>query len=95
MSRWLRSERGPNFSRCILAITNCRCSISACAPDELGARLDQRRLQRIGVVGKMISCPSHGGDTSTIALIRAINLRPESMSRSFIHRSACDQLRLR
>ena len=43
---------------------------------ELGARLDQRRLQRIVVVGKMIGCPSHGGDTSTIALIRAINCAP-------------------
>ena len=38
---------------------------------ELGARLDQRCLQRVGIFGKMISCPSHRGDTSTIALIRA------------------------
>ena len=30
-----RSERGPNISRFILAITNCRCSISACAPMSL------------------------------------------------------------
>jgi hypothetical protein len=37
---------------------------------ELGARLDQRRLQRVGIFGKVISCPSHRGDTSTIALIR-------------------------
>ena len=31
MSHWLLSERGPNISRFILAITNCRCSISAFA----------------------------------------------------------------
>ena len=35
MSRWLRSERGPNISRFIFAITNCRCSISAFAPASL------------------------------------------------------------
>jgi hypothetical protein len=33
---------------------------------QLGARLDQRRLQRISAVGKVISGPSHGGDTSTM-----------------------------
>jgi hypothetical protein len=44
---------------------------------ELGARLDQSRLQRIGVVGKVISSPpSHGGDTSTSTLIRAMNRTP-------------------
>jgi hypothetical protein len=35
MSRWLRSERGPNISRFILAITNRKCAISAPAPDSL------------------------------------------------------------
>ena len=40
---------------------------------ELGARLDQRRLQRGRIVWKMIRCPSHDCDTSTVALIRAIN----------------------
>ena len=44
------------------------------APSELGARLDQRRLQRGRVVGKMISCPSHDRHISTIMLIRATNL---------------------
>jgi hypothetical protein len=64
----LRSERGPNISRFILAITNCRCSIGACAPASLA--LDQRRLQR----GRMISCPSHDRHISTNMLIRATNL---------------------
>jgi hypothetical protein len=40
---------------------------------ELGARLDQRRLQRSCVLGKMIRCPNHDCDTSTITLIRAMN----------------------
>jgi hypothetical protein len=35
LSRWLRSERGPNISCFILAITNCRCSINASAPTSL------------------------------------------------------------
>jgi hypothetical protein len=43
---------------------------------ELGARLDQRRLQRGGVLGKMIGALDHARDTSTIALIRAINSAP-------------------
>ena len=74
MSRWLRSERGPNISRFILAITNCRCSISRLGAHELGARLDQRRLQRGRIVGKMISCPSHDRHISTSMLICATNL---------------------
>jgi hypothetical protein len=41
---------------------------------ELGARLDQRRLQRGHIVGKMISCPSHDRHISTSMLIRATNL---------------------
>ena len=36
---------------------------------ELGARLDQRRLQRGYVVGKMIGALDHARDISTIALI--------------------------
>ncbi len=40
---------------------------------ELGARLDQRRLQCILVVGKMIRGPSHDFHCSTITPIRAIN----------------------
>jgi hypothetical protein len=56
---------------------------------ELGARLDQSRLQRGHVVGKLFGALSHARDTSTIALIRA---RPESISRSFIHRlSGCNR----
>ena len=51
--------------------------------NELGARLDQCRPQRKGVVGQMISALDHARDSSTIALIR---VRPESKSRSFIHR---------
>jgi hypothetical protein len=43
---------------------------------ELGARLDQRRFERIGVVRKVISGPSHGGDTNIITLILAINRAP-------------------
>ena len=74
MSRWLRSERGPNISRFILAITNCRCSIHRLGAHELGARLDQRRLQRGRIVGKMISCPSHDRHINTSMLIRATNL---------------------
>ena len=42
---------------------------------KLGARLDQRRLQRGRVVGKVIGALDHARDTSTIMLIRAINLR--------------------
>ena len=38
---------------------------------QLGARLDQRRLQRILVVGKMIGSRDHAQHSSTIALIRA------------------------
>jgi hypothetical protein len=49
-----------------------------------GASLNQRRLQRITVVGKVISGPSHGGNTSTITLIRAINRAPESTSRGLV-----------
>ena len=41
---------------------------------ELGARLDQRRLQRGRIVGKMISCPSHDRHISTSTLICATNL---------------------
>ena len=59
---------GRNISRFIFAITNCRCSISRLGAHELGARLDQRRLQRVCVVGKMISALDHARDTSTIAL---------------------------
>ena len=40
---------------------------------QLGARLDQRRLQRRRVLGKMIPCPSHDRDDSTITPICAIN----------------------
>jgi hypothetical protein len=40
---------------------------------ELGARLDQRCLQCNAILGKMIRCRSHDGNTSTIAVIRAIN----------------------
>ena len=76
MSRWLFSERGPNFSRCIFAVTNCRCAISACAPESFGARLGQRRFQRISIVRKVISGPSHGCDISTITPIRPIICAP-------------------
>ena len=38
---------------------------------ELGARLDQRRLQRIVVVGKMISCRRHKSIRSQSPLIRS------------------------
>jgi hypothetical protein len=41
---------------------------------QLGARLDQRRLQRGRIVGKMISCPSHDRHINTSMLIRATNL---------------------
>jgi hypothetical protein len=34
--------------------------------DQLGAGLDQRRLQRSTVVGKVISCPSHPGEPSAM-----------------------------
>jgi hypothetical protein len=40
---------------------------------QLGARLDQRRLQLCAVVGKIIGDLGHAQDTNTIALIRAIN----------------------
>jgi hypothetical protein len=40
---------------------------------ELGARLDQGRLQCSRVLGKMIRCASHDCNCSTITLIRAIN----------------------
>ena len=73
-SRWLRSERGPNFSRCILAIT-IGVLDQRLRARELGARLDQRRLQRIGVVGKVMISPVHGCDISTIEPISAINSR--------------------
>ena len=43
---------------------------------ELGARLDQRRLQCGAVIGKMIGGLDHACDISTIALIRAINFAP-------------------
>jgi hypothetical protein len=43
---------------------------------QLGTRLDQRRLQRGGILGKMIGTLDHARDTSTIALIRAINCVP-------------------
>jgi hypothetical protein len=43
---------------------------------ELGARLDQRRLQRVGVIGKVIGSPGHDCDASIITLIRAINCAP-------------------
>ncbi len=43
---------------------------------QLGARLDQRRLKRGRVLGKMIRCPSHDCDCTTITLIRAINFAP-------------------
>jgi hypothetical protein len=44
--------------------------------NKLGARLDQRCFQCIGVVRKVISSLSHRCDPSTIALIRAINCTP-------------------
>ncbi len=43
---------------------------------EFGARLDQRCLQRIGVVGKVMISPGHGCDISTITLIRVVNCAP-------------------
>jgi hypothetical protein len=56
MSLWLRSERGPNRSRCSLAITSCRCSIIASAPERPGVRLDQCRLEHIDIVGELRCC---------------------------------------
>jgi ABC transporter substrate binding protein len=40
---------------------------------ELGARLDQRRLQRSGVVGKMIGCGRHGATESQSRAIRRLH----------------------
>ncbi len=50
---------------------------------QLGARVDQRGLQRILVVGDMIGSRDHAQHRSTIALIRGIKIRgPESTSHS-------------
>jgi hypothetical protein len=71
----LRRLRGPNISRFILAITNLKVRDHCFGAGQLGARLEQRCLQRILVVGEMIGSRNHAQHAGTIALIRGNKIR--------------------
>jgi hypothetical protein len=47
---------------------------------QLGARFDQRRLQCVSVVGKVIGSPSHAYDCWTITQSRALSQRVAVLS---------------